>query len=210
VLSVRDADAARFGSLADLRGKRVATFAGTIAYEILLRAERDFGVRAVSYEDDVHPYSDLVIGRVDAVLLDNVLAERRQRALKGFTIQPQTVAVGHYIGLLAASNAPLRDAMDNILRGAMRDGTLERILRKWRVWNDDQPSSTRGCCGEPRPADHRLRHFRQRRDDVGVGGDEALSALAVARVGRDHRAVLSVHGARHRVGCADCDGSRVR
>jgi polar amino acid transport system substrate-binding protein len=33
----------------------------------------------VSYEDDVHPYSDLVIGRVDAVLLDNVLAERRQR-----------------------------------------------------------------------------------------------------------------------------------
>ena len=41
VLSVRDADAARFGSLADLRGKRVATLGGTIAYEILVRAERD-------------------------------------------------------------------------------------------------------------------------------------------------------------------------
>jgi len=152
VLSVRDADAARFGSLADLRGKRVATLAGTIAYEILLQAERDFGVRPVSYEDDVHPYSDLVIGRVDAVLLDNVLAERRQRALKGFTIQPQTVAVGHYIGVLAASNAPLRDAVDNILRGAMRDGTLERILRKWRVWNDDQPKLyARLLSGEPVP-----------------------------------------------------------
>ena len=92
VLSVRNADAPRFRSLADLRGKTVGTLAGTIAYEILLRAERDHGLHVVSYEDDVHPYSDLVIGRVDAVLLDNVLAERRHRTVKGFTIQPQTVS----------------------------------------------------------------------------------------------------------------------
>jgi polar amino acid transport system substrate-binding protein len=139
VLSVRDGDAARFGSLAALRGKKVATLGGTIAYEILLRAERDFGLEPVSYEDDVHPYTDLVIGRVDAVLLDNVLAERRQRAMKGFTIQPQTIAVGHYVGVLAAGNGPLRDALDHVLRAAMADGTLERVLRTWRVWNDDQP-----------------------------------------------------------------------
>src|SRR5471032_2480118 len=89
VLSVRDADASRVRSLADLRGKTVGTLAGTIAHEILLRAERDQGVHVVSYEDDVHPYSDLVIGRTDAVLLDNVLAERRHRNMPGFTIQPQ-------------------------------------------------------------------------------------------------------------------------
>jgi polar amino acid transport system substrate-binding protein len=42
--------------------------------------------------------------------------------------------------------------MDNILRGAMRDGTLERILRKWRVWNDDQPKLyARLLSGEPVP-----------------------------------------------------------
>lgn len=139
VLSVRDADAGTLRSLADLRGRRVATLAGTIAYEILLKAERDFGVQAVSYEDDVHPYSDLVLGRVDAVLLDNVLAERRSRSLGRFTIQPQTIAIGHYVGVLSARNAPLRDAVNEILRGAMRDGTLEKILRQWRVWNADQP-----------------------------------------------------------------------
>jgi polar amino acid transport system substrate-binding protein len=150
VLSVRDGDVVRFGSLADLRGKKVATLGGTIAYEILLRAERDVGLQAVSYEDDVHPYSDLVLGRVDAVLLDNVLAERRQRTMKGFTIQPQTIAVGHYVGVLSAANAPLRDALDNVLRGAMRDGTLERTFRKWRVWNDDQPKLyARLLAGEP-------------------------------------------------------------
>jgi polar amino acid transport system substrate-binding protein len=139
VLSVRDADAGRFRTLADLRGRRVATLAGTIAYEILLRAEREFGVQPVSYDDDVHPYSDLVNGRVDAVLLDNVLAERRGRALKGFTIQPGSIATGHYVGVLALRNAALRDQVDEILRRAMRDGSLERIFRKWNVWNEDQP-----------------------------------------------------------------------
>ena len=153
VLSVRDADVSRFRALADLRGRRVGTLGGTIAYEILLRAERDFGIQAISYDDDVHPYSDLVIGRLDAVLLDNVLAERRRRTLPGFIIQPQTVAVGHYVGVLAAGNAPLRDAVNEILRSAMQDGTLERIFRKWNVWNEDQPALyARVLAGEPVPA----------------------------------------------------------
>ena len=139
MLAVRDADASRFRSLADLRGRTVATLEGTIAYELLLRAEREHGIRVVSYEDDVHPYSDLVIRRVDAVLLDNVLAERRHRAMSGFTIQPETVAIGHYVGVLSAPNAPLRDSLNQILLGAMRDGRLEKIFRTWSVWNDDQP-----------------------------------------------------------------------
>ncbi len=83
VLSVRTSDTSRFRTLADLRGHRVATLSGTIAYNLLLRAEGVHGIEAVSYEDDVHPYSDLVLGRVDAVLLDHVLAERRVRTLAG-------------------------------------------------------------------------------------------------------------------------------
>jgi len=61
VLSVRDADASRYHALADLRGRTVGTLAGTIAYEILLRAQQDHGIKISSYEDNVHPYSDLVI-----------------------------------------------------------------------------------------------------------------------------------------------------
>jgi polar amino acid transport system substrate-binding protein len=138
VLAVRDADAGRRRNLADLAGRRVGTLGGTIAYEILLRAERKYGLEAVSYDDDVHPYSDLLIGRVDAVLLDNVLAERRQRVMPGITVQPQAIATSHYVGVLAARNASLRDAANEVLRSAMRDGTLERIFRKWNVWNNDQ------------------------------------------------------------------------
>jgi polar amino acid transport system substrate-binding protein len=140
VLAVRDADAGAFRGLNDLRGRRVATLGGTIAYEILLQGERQYGLHAVSYDDDVHPYSDLLLGRVDAVLLDNVLAERRRKNMAGITVQPHAVAMSHYVGVLASRNAPLRDSIDEILRGAMRDGTLEAIFRKWNVWNDDQPA----------------------------------------------------------------------
>jgi polar amino acid transport system substrate-binding protein len=153
VLAVRDADATRFRTLADLAGRRVATLGGTIAYEILVSAERKYGLQPVSYDDDVHPYSDLLLGRVDGVLLDNVLAERRRRTMPGITVQPQSVAVSHYVGVLAARNAPLRDAANEALRSAMRDGTLERIFRKWNVWNDDQPALyARLLAGEPVPA----------------------------------------------------------
>ena len=152
VLSVRDADALRLRTLADLAGRRVGTLGGTIAYDILLRAERQHGLHVVSYDDDVHPYSDLIIGRLDAVLLDNVLADRRRRVLRGFTVQPQTVAIGHYVAVLAPRNAALRDTVNGILLGAMRDGTLERIFRKWSVWNDDQPALyARLLAGQPIP-----------------------------------------------------------
>jgi len=140
VLSVRSADASRFRTLADLAGRRVGTLGGTIAYNILLAAAREHGLEPVSYEDDVHPYSDLVLGRLDAVLLDHVVADRRRRVVSGFTIAHEPVATGHYVGVLAPGNTALRAAVDEILRQAMRDGTLEGIFRRWHVWNDDQPA----------------------------------------------------------------------
>ena len=152
VLAVRAADAGRYRTLDDLAGRRVGTLGGTIAYEILLRAEKGNGLTAVSYDDDVHPYSDLLLGRLDAVLLDNVLAERRRQVAPGFVIQPDSVATGHYVGVLSAANAPLRDAINEILKDAMRDGSLERIFRKWEVWNDDQPPlHARVIAGDPLP-----------------------------------------------------------
>lgn len=138
VLTVRQGDRDRYRSLADLKGKRVATLGGTIAYDLLLEAERTLGITAVSYDDDVHPYSDLVLGRVDAVVLDNVLADRAMRRNSGLITYPDALAVGHYIVISAPENIVLRDQVDVILRDAMRDGTLEAIFRKWNVWNEDQ------------------------------------------------------------------------
>jgi polar amino acid transport system substrate-binding protein len=180
VLTVREADRGRLRTLDDLAGRRVGTLGGTIAYEILLRAGARTGLQAVSYEDDVHPYSDLALGRVDAVLLDNVIANRR--AAPGQTIQPQSVAVGHYVGMLALRDAPLRDAIDVALRAAMRDATLERILRKWKVWNDDQPGLyQRLLAGVPVPP--------------VTGIDEAIGAAGVSSWDATRRYLPSLVGA---------------
>jgi len=139
VLAVRPEDRDRVHGLADLRGRRVATLGATIAYDLLVTA-RDSGVIPVSYDDDVHPYADLVAGRVDAVLLDHIIAQRalRRRGGSGFAILAQPVAIGHYIGVLAHADSALRDSVDAVLREAMRDGSLEQIFRRWSVWDPSQ------------------------------------------------------------------------
>jgi polar amino acid transport system substrate-binding protein len=81
-----------------------------------------------------------------------VLAERRRRTLSGITVQPESVAVSQYVAVFSQRNAPLRDSANEALRKAMRDGTLERIFRKWNVWNDDQSALyARLLAGEPVP-----------------------------------------------------------
>ena len=138
ILTVREADAARFRTLADLAGRRVATLGATLAYDLLVEAQAEHGIVPVTYEDDVHPYSDLSLGRVDAVLLDEVLAERGVRRNPGLFNQSTDVGAGSYVGILAPENAALRDRMNEILREARRDGRLEAIFRRWNMWNDDQ------------------------------------------------------------------------
>jgi len=138
VLTVRAADTGRFRTLADLGGRKVGTLSGTIAFDTLLSARAAHGLEPVSYDDDVHPYEDLARGRVDAVLLDHVLAARSVKRVPGLAIQPGTVATGHYVGVLAKENAELRDRIDGILMEGMRDGTLRKIFETWNVWDNEQ------------------------------------------------------------------------
>ena len=139
VLAVRTPDSARYRKLSDLRTHRVATLGATMAYQILLDAQQSDRVIPVSYDDDIHPYSDLVAGRVDAVLLDNIIADRSLRRMKGgFVVQREAVATGYYVAVFARRDSALRDSADVILRARMRDGTLEQTFRSWNVWDRSQ------------------------------------------------------------------------
>ncbi|HET7434160.1 MAG TPA: transporter substrate-binding domain-containing protein, partial [Thermoanaerobaculia bacterium] len=139
VLTVREGDRTKYGSLADLRGRRVGTLGGTIAYELLLEAEKKYGITAISYDDDVHPYEDLKEGRLDAVLLDHIIAARSMRRTSGlYTHYEKPEARGYYIAVLAKENTALRDRVNEILKARMRDGTLERIYRQWEIWDPSQ------------------------------------------------------------------------
>ena len=168
VLTVRERDRSRFRRLGDFRGRRVGTLGGTLAYELLLSGRRNGGYEVVSYDDDVHPYGDLSEGRLDGVVLDHIIAQRAARRVPGLILQPDPLATGRYVGVLAKRNSALRDRIDGILTAAMRDGTLEGILRRWNVWDENQPKlfakvlegqpggpptgGTAAAAGPPRPA----------------------------------------------------------
>jgi polar amino acid transport system substrate-binding protein len=170
ILTVRMADGAKYRSLADLRRRRVATLGATLAYDLLARAQADYGIVPVTYEDDVHPYSDLALGRVDAVLLDEVLAERGVRRNPGLVNQPVPVATGEYVGVLAPQNTQLRDQVNALLQQAMRDGRLERIFRGWSLWNDDQARLYARVLAQPMATQARVA-------PVPVGGSSPSAGL---------------------------------
>ena len=80
VLTVREADRGRYRIAADLRGRRVATLGGTMAYDLLLAGRARPRHRSPSPTTTTCIRTRIwPIGRVDAVLLDNVLAERAMR-----------------------------------------------------------------------------------------------------------------------------------
>ena len=133
-LTVRAADRARIHDLSDLGGRRVGTLSATLAADILTRAQGAHGVVLVLYDDDVHPYEDLALGRLDAVVLDQVLAERAVARVPGLVNQPASLARGPYVGALAPERADLRDRVNGILREAMRDGTLRGVFERWGMW----------------------------------------------------------------------------
>ena len=169
ILTVRAADAATFRTLADLRGRRVATLGATLAYDLLVTAQSEHGIIPVTYEDDVHPYSDLAIGRVDAVLLDYVLAERGVRRNPGLMNQANDLGAGYYVGILAPGQTALRDRIDAVLRQAMQDGRLEAIFRRWDMWNDDQPRLYARVLGTPDGTDL---------DGTNTGGTASAAPVA--------------------------------
>jgi polar amino acid transport system substrate-binding protein len=152
VLAVRQADAGRYRSLSDLRGRRIGTLGGTIAYEVLLANRSRFGFFAISYDDDVHPYTDLAEGRLDAVLLDHIIAARALKRTPGLAIRPEAVAEGRYVGVLAKGNTDLRNRINRVLAQAMRDGTLEKIYRKWGIWDDSQSALFQAILSATPPA----------------------------------------------------------
>jgi polar amino acid transport system substrate-binding protein len=132
-LVVRRDDTAVHG-LDDLRGARVGTLSGSLARDMVAAAP---GVEMVLYEGVEEPYIDLEGGRLRAVVLDNLIADRYGLSRPTLRLAA-TVGEGEYAIALRPSDATLLTAVDTAL-GAMReDGELQRILARWKLWDARQ------------------------------------------------------------------------
>jgi polar amino acid transport system substrate-binding protein len=123
-----------YRSLADLKGKRVGTLNQTYAHD-LLRAEP---LEAVLYEGNEEPYIDLEQGRIDAVLLDNIIADRYGCTRTRVKCLPDDVARGTYVIGIRKHDPELKAAIDDALAAMRKDGELEQILRKAKLWDARQ------------------------------------------------------------------------
>jgi polar amino acid transport system substrate-binding protein len=132
-LVVRRVDVAARG-LADLRGRRVGTLAASFGFE-LLRATP--GVDAVLYEGVAEPYIDLERGRLDGVVLDNIIADR-YGLVRPTLRAAATVGEGTYAIAVRPADKALLQAVDSALGEMIRGGQLRAILTRWSLWNERQ------------------------------------------------------------------------
>jgi polar amino acid transport system substrate-binding protein len=132
-LTVRRNDE-RIHTLADCRKLTVGTLGNTAASRLLAQQSIPFR----SYADPVGAYRDLELRRIDAVLMDvpmEMYYARQNPHLKpaGAPFQKGTYVVG-----LRKGDDALKAQVDAAIDQIMRAGTLERILRKWNLWDDEQ------------------------------------------------------------------------
>jgi polar amino acid transport system substrate-binding protein len=128
-------------SVFELGGKRVGTLNQTFAHDILRMMPT---IQPVLYEGNEEPYLDLEQGRSDAVLLDNIIADRYGCTDKHPLLQcaPYDIARGTYVVGIRKGDEPLQAAIDKALADMRGDGELERILSKAGLWDDRQKTAT--------------------------------------------------------------------
>ncbi|MGC2061914.1 MAG: ABC transporter substrate-binding protein/permease [Thermodesulfovibrionales bacterium] len=122
-------------SVKDLRGKKVGTLSGTVAQEILTKAE---GIDVRVYAGQVEPYEDLAIGRIDAVLLDLPIAAYYGKTNPKLKYTGDPVGEGFYGIAIRKADMGLKNAIDRILLKLHDSGELRKIYEKWGLWDATQ------------------------------------------------------------------------
>jgi polar amino acid transport system substrate-binding protein len=114
--------------LSSLRGRRVGTLANSQAWDLLQRE----GIQAVPYEGVEEPYIDLEQGRVDAVLMDDLIAQRYGQPRPQLRVVGD-VGEGYYAIAVRPGDEDLRAALDVALGHVARSGELRRIFARWNI-----------------------------------------------------------------------------
>ena len=130
-----------YRSLFDLTGRSVGTLNQTVAHDILLAVPT---IEPKIYEGNEEPYRDLELGRSDAVLLDNIIADRYGCINKALRCLPYDVARGIYVIGIRKGDHDLKQAIDGALAEMRKDGELQKILEKHKLWDHRQNEEQTG------------------------------------------------------------------
>lgn len=118
--------------LGALRGKRVGTLSSSLAFEMLRGT-----AEVVAYDGTEEPYADLVTGRTDAVLLDDIIATRYGAPKPELRVVGD-LRDGFYALGLRPGDEDLAKAIDDALLAITKRGELRAILDRNGLWNARQ------------------------------------------------------------------------
>ncbi len=138
-LTVRSADKDRYKSLDDLKGHKIATLKAAEANNVLLAASWTDDL-LTQLADSETPYRELEIGRVDAVLQEDIIAAyyaSADRAPKLYNV-PATFSPGKYAVAVRKGDDALLNELDSVLKTMKENGELSATYHKWGIWTPSQ------------------------------------------------------------------------
>ncbi|WP_018150606.1 ABC transporter substrate-binding protein [Leeia oryzae] len=124
---------------ASLKGKRIGVEQGTIQEDYAKQKWAAAGVEVVPYQNQDLVMADLVAGRIDGAFQDAVMASEgflKKPQGKGFAFagpavnDKQIMGEGAGIGL-RKEDTELRDAMNKAIADMLKDGTYNKIQKKY-------------------------------------------------------------------------------
>ena len=126
----------RFSSLDECKkiGGVVGTLEDTAAARLLDRMK----IRKRSFGNQVEPYLDLELGRLDAVLLDLPIAAYYAQPNPKLKFVGKPLGRGQYSIAFPNDQEALAAQVDAALGRLIAKGVLRRIYGKWRIWNGAQ------------------------------------------------------------------------
>ncbi len=129
-------DESRFQTLDDCKrlGAVVGTLEDTAAERLLTRK----GIRKKVYGNQVEPYLDLGLERIDAVFLDLPIAIYYARPDPKLKFVGKPLGEGFYAIAFRKDQEALAERFDAALGRLLAEGQLRRIYEKWHLWNDAQ------------------------------------------------------------------------
>jgi polar amino acid transport system substrate-binding protein len=117
-------------SLADLAGKRVGVLGNTSSWQVARDAP---GVEVVVYESNVLAYQKVVDGTDAASLADLPIAQALRPKFPQLTDAGPPFGEFHYAMAVRRDEPELQRALDGAIAALLKDGSLERIYRKWHL-----------------------------------------------------------------------------
>lgn len=121
-------------TLADLKGKKLGLQGGSSAADAL-DSKADFKKslsKVVEFKDNLTALMDLEAKGIDAVLMDDVVANYDiAKNKKNFVVLSETLATEQYAIGLRKGEVQLKEGIEKALKELKADGTLSKISTKW-------------------------------------------------------------------------------